>query len=140
MRKTTEELAREAGFHDCELTQIRPSLETLRRLCIENERECAKPVGVTQHLHELNDEWAKHLPIGTKLFTFPTASIDRNAVIEECAYIADDYEKPGLAAAICALKSQFSKILPCLRTRKTLLRRVRYSLYQPKARNSRSTG
>lgn len=27
------------------------------------------PVGVTQHLHELNDEWAAKLPIGTKLFT-----------------------------------------------------------------------
>jgi hypothetical protein len=26
------------------------------------------PVGVVQHLHELNDAWLSRLPIGTKLF------------------------------------------------------------------------
>ena len=35
------------------------------------ELEGQEPVGETQHLHELNDEWAGKLPIGTKLFARP---------------------------------------------------------------------
>ena len=30
-----------------------------------------EPVGVIQHLDELNEKWTKHLPIGTKLYTSP---------------------------------------------------------------------
>jgi hypothetical protein len=32
-----------------------------------------EPVGVIQHLDELNEQWTKHLPIGTKLYTSPSA-------------------------------------------------------------------
>ena len=28
-------------------------------------------MGVIQHLDELNEQWTKHLPIGTKLYTSP---------------------------------------------------------------------
>lgn len=30
-----------------------------------------EPVGEVQHLDELNEQWTKHLPIGTKLYTHP---------------------------------------------------------------------
>jgi hypothetical protein len=30
-----------------------------------------EPVGVIQHLDELNEQWTKHRPIGTKLYTTP---------------------------------------------------------------------
>ena len=48
MRKTTEELAREATNNEPmygrrEFTFSRAELETFRRLAVENERECAEP-------------------------------------------------------------------------------------------------
>jgi hypothetical protein len=41
------------------------SLELLQSLAPVSD----EPVGVTQHLHELNDAWASKLPIGSKLYT-----------------------------------------------------------------------
>ena len=84
MRKTTEELWKQAM---AEHTVIE-TLETFRRLVIENERECAEAVGVTASLPGTNNGYTfvdfngSDVPVGTKLFTFPPAAIDRDSVIE----------------------------------------------------------
>lgn len=77
MRKTTEELWKQAL---AEQTVDSDVPETFRRLCIENERECAETVGVTASLPGTNNGYTfvafngSDVPVGTKLFTFPPAA------------------------------------------------------------------
>jgi len=47
---------------------------TIALMKSEQEQE---PVGVIQHLDELNEQWTKHLPIGTKLYTSPNVAEPR---------------------------------------------------------------
>ena len=79
MRKKTEELWKEAGGNS--LTDYGVEwLETFRRLAIENARECAEAVGVTASLPGTNNGYTfvafngSDVPVGTKLFTFPSAA------------------------------------------------------------------
>jgi len=51
-------------WEEQEITKLRAELDALRG---------QEPVGVIQHLNELNDEWTKTLPIGTKLYAAPVA-------------------------------------------------------------------
>ena len=115
MRKKTEELWKQAL---AEQTVDSDVPETFRRLVIENERECAETVGVTASLPGTNNGYTfvafngSDVPVGTKLFTFPPASIDRNAVIEEMAKEFDSCSdgvqmRPAYVAIVLrALKSQ----------------------------------
>jgi len=45
-----------------------PAITAIKETLAQPEQE---PVGVIQHLDELNEQWTKHLPIGTKLYTTP---------------------------------------------------------------------
>ena len=51
-------------------TEARQAELGLRRE-LESLKAEQEPVGVIQHLDELNEQWTKHLPIGTKLYTTP---------------------------------------------------------------------
>lgn len=81
MRKTTEELAEEAGIdlRDGTLGSM-DELEDFRRLVIENERECAEPFGFiavdAEGDIEFNktDRFSYGRSGGTPLFTFPPAA------------------------------------------------------------------
>lgn len=94
MRKTTEELAREAGIPQqrCESGYLE-ELETFRSLCIENERENAE--AVAEVFYDANgfpclrymEGKAETMRYGNKLFTFPPAAINRESVIEECVFM-----------------------------------------------------
>ena len=46
-------------------------INALRTALEDEQAQGLEPVGVIQHLDELNAEWTKHLPIGTKLYTHP---------------------------------------------------------------------
>ena len=115
MRKTTEELWKQAL---AEQTVDSDVPETFRRLCIENELECAEAkafideIGNLQHYTKSDFKQCKYGGLET-LFTFPPAAIDRDSVIEECAGICDRFQARNVgmqpaecAGAIRALKSQ----------------------------------
>ena len=90
MRKTTEELAREAGLEQT-VSDIpawegyAEDFETFRRLVIENERECTEPIAIANSTLcgvVFCETTGPLIPSGTKLFAFPPAAIDRDSVIE----------------------------------------------------------
>lgn len=56
-----------------QLTKLVANEQAIAELTAKLEAKDAEqePVGEIQHLLELNDEWAKKLPIGTKLYTTP---------------------------------------------------------------------
>ena len=125
MRKTTEELAREAGIGRPMSDDNR--FETFRRLAIENERECAEAVGVTASLPGTNNGYTfvafngSDVPVGTKLFAFPPAAIDRDSVIEALQlahdhmrlYLPHYTEKHNVFDTVTrALKSQLAALDP----------------------------
>ena len=61
------------------------------------------PVGEVQHLHELNDEWVKHLPIGTKLYSDPEVNDWMNAQVA-----AQTLESNALNNVILGLEGQLA--------------------------------
>lgn len=81
MRKTTEELAREAGIGRPMSGDKR--FETFRRLCIENERESVTPFCYFASDAKGNIDYSKTDRFsygssgGEPLFTFPPAAIDK---------------------------------------------------------------
>lgn len=121
MRKTTKELAEEAGIdlRDGTLGSI-DELETFRRLVIENERECAEAhawIQITESGEEFIHFQIKAGQWGAKdvcypVFRFPPADTDRDSVIEECARECEcagvNSDKWDCAAAIRAMKSQLA--------------------------------
>lgn len=77
-----QELAEQAEEWNADGDKCEVNLQKFAELIIA---ECAKlcepvaqpeqePVGVIQHLDELNEQWTKHLPIGTKLYASPPQS------------------------------------------------------------------
>ena len=125
MRKKTEELWKEAGFEQT-VSDIpawegyAEDFETFRRLCIENERECAKPYALIQTTKNGEEFIHYEFSLGqwgaedntVVVFTFPPADTDRDSVIEECARECEcagvNSDKWDCAAAIRALKSQLA--------------------------------
>lgn len=80
MKKTTEELAREAGVQVSQDFWGMLRLETFRRLCVENERECAKvhawesDSGQLMLDCEKDPKFAYTARFNKPLFTFPPAA------------------------------------------------------------------
>ena len=124
MRKTTEELWKQALSEQTVGSDVP---ETFRRLAIENERECAEAVGVTASLPGTNNGYTfvafngSDVPVGTKLFAFPPAAIDRDSVIEALQlahdhmrlYLPHYTEKHNVFDTVTrALKSQLAALDP----------------------------
>lgn len=64
-----------------EFHAVRKERDTLAARLAEMEGQ--EPVGEVKHLHELNDEWASELPIGTKLYARPVPAEPANAPLLE---------------------------------------------------------